>query len=249
MFASYQLGRTLGEAPSDAPKLSRSMKMRLAPARLDRSHVPFRPAMDHNDRIGNCTAVGVANSIRAQAALSGWQANIPTQRVIDLYSASAGYDPARPDTDRGAPEATVLAWQLANGFDTGTQTRYYGLWGSIDPQDLNHIRLTMAMLGGCYLGVALATADQTGDVWDTTTPGDHTPGSWGGHCLWAWDYTGTNDDDIVRLGTWGQFQPATWRWLRKYIEEGHGLTHPQMIGPTGKSPAGLDIDAMREECS
>jgi hypothetical protein len=42
-----------------------------APAVLDRRRFDLVPAMDDNDQIGDCTAVGLANHARGAAALNG----------------------------------------------------------------------------------------------------------------------------------------------------------------------------------
>ena len=247
MFRDMKLGRIGRPLPPGVPSLrEHAVAGMVAPARLLRDDVEYRPAMDGNDAVGDCTCAAVSNAIRAQAALRGYQVAIPTGRVLDLYRAVSGYDPARPATDTGAFEVDVLTYQVRHGFATGGQTPYVGLWANIGPGDLNLVRLAMAQLGSVYLGIDLALADQQGDVWDTGMPasyGDPTPGSWGSHAVLGWAYSGLEDTDLVQMVTWGRLQPATWRWFRSRVTEAHALFHPQMEGDL----TGIDLDALRGE--
>lgn len=222
------------------------------PPKLVRSHIDFTPSLDANDCLGDCTAVGIANCARGMAALNGFGIDIPTAKVVDFYSASTGYDPADPSTDVGGVELDVLAYQLRNGFDHGGQTELVGTFATFDPADRALMANAMAKCGAVYLGVNLAEADQDmGRTWDTTTPGDQTPGSYspagGGHCLFGWDYTGLGDDDIVRVGTWGQWQPTTWRWIKDRTEESHVILWRQLMKASGQNFAGLDYDRLRAD--
>ena len=226
-----------------------------APYILDRSNnTHFRPGLDGNDRIGNCTAVGLANAARASAAIHGdFILNIDPSAATAFYSNSCGYVPGNPATDMGGVEANVLAYQAMYGFDGGPalQVPLVADFFTWDPADLNATRTVAYLFGSAYLGVALAQVDQyvfdVGDVWDTDITGtasDQTVGSLGGHCVLAWDWTGTNDDDLVCLITWGAFQHATWRWVKSRCQESHALLFRQLSGP---HPGGFDYDRLRAD--
>lgn len=245
----------LGRLPANpaaiarAPQLAGHMRAVLPPPRLDRSHVEFTPALDRNNELGDCTAVGLANCARAGAELNGFEIAISTEQVVGFYSASTGYDPAQPSTDQGAVELDVLGYQRARGFDIGGQAPLVGDFATFDPADRALFAVAMARIGAVYLGVNLAGADMDiSRTWDTTTSGDQTPGSYspegGGHCLIAWDYTGLADTDIVRLGTWGMWQSCTWRWLRARAEEAHVVIWRQLMRVDGRNFFGLDYDGL-----
>ncbi|CAP57495.1 hypothetical protein [Gluconacetobacter diazotrophicus] len=220
------------------------MMARQSPPRLIRDHIDPAPLMLGNDVLGDCTAAGIGNHIRATAALAGYQVAVRAEDAEAFYTASTGYVPGDPSTDQGGVEVDVLTHAARNGYALADQT-LYPVWGSADPEDLNGLRNIMAGLGAAYLGVQLALADQPEDgVWDTTTPGDQTPGSWGGHCLLAWAYDGTAEDSLVSLLTWGGIRKATWRWVRSRIMECHGLAWRQLMPAGGLAPAGEDWDAL-----
>jgi hypothetical protein len=204
--------------------------------------------MDRNDELGDCTAVGYANAARGMALLNGFGIDIPTDDVVSFYSDSTGYNPSDASTDQGAVELDVLAHQLKAGFarTSGDRTPLVADFATFDPADRATFASTLARIGPVYLGVNLASADlDTSLTWDTTTPGDQTPGSWGGHALIAWDYTGLGDGDTVRLATWGTLQPCTWRWLASRCEEAHVLIWRQLMKSTRLNFAGLDYDGLR----
>ena len=248
MLETLRLGCMVREAPVGTPQLLGALRVEMAPAALSRGHVAFAPAMDGNDTLSDCTAAGLANAIRAQAAIAGVQVGLATADVVRFYSASTGYDPNNPATDSGGYETDVLSYQLAHGFAASAQVPWVGLWGTIDPRDLNGVRLAMTHMGCAYLGVELALADQGGGRWDTTTAGDQTPGSWGGHCLLAWAYDGIEPDSTVWLATWGRLVPATWRWVASRCMEAHGVAHRQLLGPDGRNGVGVDWDRLAAEC-
>lgn len=226
---------------------------RTAPQRLRRERIDPAPLMLGNDVLGDCTAAGIGNHIRATAALAGYQVAVYTDDAVRFYARSTGYVPDNPLTDQGGAEVDVLSTALRAGYALADQT-LFPLWGSVDTGDLNGIRNITAGLSAAYLGVRLARADMWEDatgslapVWDTVTPashGDPTPGSAGGHCLLLWDYDGTGDTDPITLLTWGSLQRATWRWLRSRLMEAHGLAWRQLLPGGILAPTGQDWDAL-----
>lgn len=98
-----KLGCRPAERRAGQPRLSGlRMMARKAPARLVRDHIDPAPLLLGNDRVGDCTSVGLGNHIRATAALAGFQVAVTEQDALHFYSLSTGYDPARPITDQGS---------------------------------------------------------------------------------------------------------------------------------------------------
>ena len=247
MFSRYKLGKQAAHLPIGMPTLARhSIATMTPPVSVDRSHVGmFQPQMDANDSVGDCTAVAVANAVRAQAALQGYQVPISTTEVLRLYSSVTGYTPVKPASDTGAIETDMLAYQAKHGLCAGQE--YVGLWANIPHDDMNGIRNVIARLGVVYIGLMLAEADQVGGgVWQLGTPasyGSDVPGSWGGHAALLWEY----DAHTVGIVTWGRVQAATWEWLASRMDEAHVLAHPQLIGALGLNSAGIDFVQLAED--
>jgi|GEM_PF-1237056 len=239
----FRLGALPAVVRETQPRLS-SLRMmtRAAPPVVSRAGVDPGALMLGNDVLGDCTAAGLGNHIRATAALAGYQVEVRDLDAIRFYAQSTGYVVGKPSTDQGGVESDVLAYVARNGFALRQQV-LYPVWGTVDAGDMNGVRTVMASIGPAYLGVNLALADQQDGVWDTTTPGDQTPGSWGGHCLLGWAYDGTGDEDLVSLITWGGVRQATWRWMRSRIMECHGIAWRQLM-PAGGLMSGEDWDAL-----
>ncbi|GBR09555.1 hypothetical protein [Gluconobacter frateurii] len=244
--------RCLGGAPARLdprmPLLSQTSKRvmaKRAPERLPRTGINPAPLLLGNDRLGNCSAVGVGNSIRATAALNGFQVSVREADAVAFYSASTGYVPGDEATDLGGDELSVLTHASRQGFSLASQT-LFPVFGTADFEDLNAVRNVIAGMDCSYAGFALAKADQAAGVWDTQTAGDQTPASWGYHCglIWSWD--GTADDDLVTILTWGMEQKATWRWVRSRLTEAHGLLWRQLLPPAKVQDWGTLIEANQE---
>jgi hypothetical protein len=78
MFHNMKLGRLHKDVPANAPTLrAHAITGMTAPPKLDRSHITYQPIMGGNDTCGDCTWNGVANAIKAQAALGGFDVAIP----------------------------------------------------------------------------------------------------------------------------------------------------------------------------
>lgn len=253
-------GRALGCLPAKVlprqPRLAGlRMMARRAPAALDRAHIDPGALVLGNDTLGDCTAAGLLNHMRAVAALGGYQVRADTDDAIRFYAESTGYRPGQLATDLGGVEVDVLAYAARIGVQLESGD-YFPLWGSADPQDRNALALVMAGMGAVYLGVQLAQSDMNQIeatngacvlVPNNSAYGDTTPGSGGGHCLLGWSYTGLADGDMLGLLTWGAIQRATWGWLQSRIMEAHGLVWPQLTLASGFYPTGPDLDALRAQ--
>jgi hypothetical protein len=107
----------------------------------------------------------------------------------------------------------------------------------------------MARLGVGYWGVTLLERDmEMPPLWDVQ-PGRDDGAVVGGHALIAWDYTSLADNGVVRLGTWGEWQPATWAWVSARLNEAHGVVWRQLVRADGTFYAGLTTDGLVAEMS
>ena len=252
-FRHFKLGRLDKPVPRLSPKLDghKLMATKAPPDLNYRKEIVFQPQMFGNSVAGDCTCAAVANSILGQCALEKLPAPaISDNDVLGLYSAvtQTSEPPGYPTVDSGAFEVDVLKYQAQHGFRPGgRQEEFVGLYGTVEPENVNAMRLLMAHTGLAYIALNLAIADQQSGVWDTATPasfGDPTPGSWGGHAVVAWLYEGEEPGDLVWIATWGTLQRATWRWMRSRMDETHALFHPQLVGPDGRNFAGINRDQL-----
>lgn len=237
-----------------APSIeSHTLAARKAPDKVDRSQIDFTPGLYDNDIYPNCTAVTTANHADAIAHLGGFGLRIDPRHVLTFFSQCTRL-PDDPNVLIGCDGALlidVMNQQGTKGFQIGSQ-ELVGAWGSVIPDNRNMLALSISELGVGHWGVNLAEADQNMEVWDTQSPssaGDPTPGSWGGHDLFGWDYTGLSDTDTVRLGTWGGWKRATWRWIQSRLDEAYVIAWRQLKPTTGNYWNGLDYDRLAAECA
>ncbi|MFS3135847.1 hypothetical protein ACLRDC_10780 [Gluconacetobacter sacchari] len=87
------------------------MTARRAPERLVRAAIDPAPLMLGNDRLGNCTAAGLGNHIRATAALAGYQVAVRKAEPL-----CAGVDGCRADGGTGVAGAGASEADATGGW-------------------------------------------------------------------------------------------------------------------------------------
>lgn len=218
------------------------------PAVMDRSKVSYVPQLYQNDVYPDCTAVGLANAARGIAALNHVPLGVAPIAVPEFYAGSIGIadTPQAIEASDGAVLADVLAYQAAHGFNTGMDV-LKAKFGRVNLSvtDLAH---SIGRFGVGYWGVTLRDRDMqtVGQTWDVQDGRDDGPVV-GGHCVIAFDYTGLADEATVRIGTWGQWQPATWGWVKARLDEAYGLVWPQLARHDGTNFCNMTCDIMLRE--
>lgn len=195
--------------------------------------------MMHNDVLGDCTAAGIGHAFQI------WTNDVrrewtPTdEQIVAFYSATTGYSPSDPSTDRGGIEADVLAYLLKHGFFG----HHIGAYCSIDVKNTSHVQQAAALMGPLYIGVSLPVSAQSQDVWDipaSGVAGDGAPGSWGGHCVIITGY----DAHGLTCITWGAPKRLTWAFWNAYVDEAHAVLAAAWIGNNGAAPSGFDYNGL-----
>lgn len=198
--------------------------------------------MMRNDELGDCTAASVAHIILAHTAWTQPAApvRLTDDQVVDLYSATSGYRPSNPATDRGAVELDVLNYWRQEGV-AGHKINAYAAVSLDNPLLL---RAAIWLFGAVYAGVdlPLRAQDQTGpwflDDWKLT--GQAKPGSWGGHAVPLIGY----DTRAFNCITWGQPQWMTEDWWLAYGSEAYAVVSPDWAPPAGVAPNHLNINQL-----
>lgn len=190
-----------------------------------------------NNQIGSCTAAGSLHYLMARTAGAG-KIVVPTDiDAMTIYKATGGYVPGRPDTDRGADQATVCEYLRTTGVLGHKSDGHVPIvFGHVGDDQIARIKWATQIFGGVRLGVNLpASADDQfyrGDPWDLG--GDQT--LTGGHDLLATHY----DEEYLYVVTWGRgYVPLTWAWVREFLEEAHVEAYPDAVRPAGTTPAGF----------
>lgn len=194
-----------------------------------------------NDLEGDCVFAGGGHAVQTWTAAQGVDRTPPDYQVQYYYEQWAGYDPARPSTDQGYIEIDFL-----------NNWRKFGYCGAIldgyaDPdwRNIEHIKLSIALFGGVYIGVQLpqSAMDQfsAGQPWTMT--GDTRVV--GGHALWAPAY----DQEWIYPITWGKKQPMAWDCLASWADEAHTLRSPLFLNAQGEAASRIDLKAWDADLS
>ena len=239
---NFKLGKLAPQHDPRVPHLSKHMKMMQPAPAVDWTKPVKAFSMLANDRAGDCTAVGCLNLLRTWYANNGFDYEPTDNDALSLYSATSDY----PKEDNGAVEATVLKYWSQHGIQTpfGTDRIAYA---ALNHLDLNELKLSIQLFGGCYLGVALPLTAQTQDeIWDVVPEASDeiaAPGTWGGHCVVALAY----DPDYVIVATWGKLLKVTPAFLQKYLDESWSVISNDWLANSGISPSGLNMAGLRAD--
>ncbi len=197
--------------------------------------------MYQNDEIGDCTCAAMAHQIHAWTRASGSELVLPEDIVIGAYAAVGGYNSSDPTTDNGAVELDVLKWWRSTGIGGHKISAFF----AVDPTNIAHFRMSVAHLGGCYIGLALPkTAQGQETTWSVapTASAATKPGSWGGHAVVVLGY---NEGGVIFV-SWGKVMRMTWDFFAKYVDEAWAVLSIDFL-KDGKSPDGLDITTLHAD--
>ncbi len=195
-----------------------------------------------NDKLGDCTCAAMGHITQAWTANAGpKEVTVSDQAVLAAYEAVSGYDPQRPDTDRGAVELDVLKYWRK----TGVGGHKIDAFVALEPRNHTHVQAAVELFGGAYIGLALPVSAQRQHVWSVPPGGANgigAPGSWGGHAVVVEAY----DAHGLTCITWGQKKRMTWSFWDAYCDEAYA---PLSQLWAGKKPApnGFDLAALRAD--
>jgi hypothetical protein len=203
-------------------------------------------AMYLNDREGDCTIAGAANTLRVN---SNGSQRITDQDVQTGYvhvtgREGAAFNPATGQNDNGCVEVDVLDYWVHTGIGGDKLLGHAG----IDVANTDEMRAVLYLFGSIYPGWALSTDQQTQPIWK---PGRAAAGSWGGHCAPIYDwYThipaglkiGSTPipaalGQVIVMGTWGAYKAASEPFLPFACDEAHGLITDAWIARNKGNPA------------
>jgi hypothetical protein len=196
-----------------------------------------------NDKIGDCTCAAAAHLIQDWTSNDGQLVTLSDDDVLAAYEAVSGYDPKSGKHDDGAVEIDVLNYWRKNGIGEHKFDAYVAL----EPRNHEHIRDSIHLFGGCYIGLALPVSAQRQRTWTVPpggTSGPGAPGSWGGHAVVLVAYNPRR----VTCITWGQEKQMTWGFLDAYCDEAYALLSvDDWLHGDKQAPNGLDLATLRTD--
>ncbi len=167
-----------------------------------------------NDKYGDCVFVALMNC-QTRSELFEQKIIIPvtTKWVVSQYLKLSGGE------DNGlVPLDTVKVWQK-KGFTLNG--RIFKCFSYADAKvDPNYIKAVTSLIGDAWCGFDLPenydVELKAGKPWtDTSMPArdDY------GHMMAVGKY----DKDWCYLKTWGQYQPASWPWAKKFMKQHYAI--------------------------
>lgn len=245
-------GRFLGKkAPRIDPRTLKLVKyltstLPAPPDSVDWSSKITNWGMMLNDTLGNCTIAGCGHAVQGWSAANGDEITLADWVILHYYEAWDGYVLNDPSTDQGGVEVDVLNSWRKYGFGLRkNKLGSDGLYAYVDPDPGNktHIKQSISIFGGVYIGISLPITAQTQTIWDVVgnpdTDPNSAPGSWGGHCVWVLGY----DSQYLTFVTWGSIMKMTWAFWAAYCDESHTLISTDWI-KSGKAPNGFDLTTL-----
>jgi hypothetical protein len=194
-----------------------------------------------NDQVGDCTCAAAAHLIQEWTTFAGTPFTPSTAQVLRAYEQVAGFRPNDPSTDRGATLLEVLKYW----HSTGIAGRTVGAYAQLEPGNTQHVKDTVFLFGGAYIGLDLPLSCQQQRVWSVGAgPASETaPGTWGGHCV---PIVGYDAQGLVCV-TWGELKRMTWPFFEKYCDEAWAVLSTDWFIGDGKSVSGFDLDALKAD--
>jgi hypothetical protein len=195
-----------------------------------------------NDRLGDCTCASAGHLLEV------WTANASTEfipndaDIIAAYSAVSGYDPQTGENDNGAYCLDVLNYWRNSGI-AGRKIEAYA---ALEPHNHMHVKASIFLFGGVYIGLALPISAQTQQVWSVPSGGpvgQGAPGSWGGHCVNVVSF----DAHYLRVATWGGTKLMTWSFWGQYCDESYAVLSKDFIEANGAAPNAIDWSALQQD--
>lgn len=193
-----------------------------------------------NDTVGDCVIADLGHRTMLWTAEGSTMTPFSAANTIKDYSAITGYNPDDPNSDQGTEFITALEYNQKTGMLDGAGARHkIGPYVSIDQTNMTLIKQVASIFGIVDTGIQFPDSAMTqfnaGKPWDVVSGAKIE----GGHGIPIVAY----DSNYLYCVTWGQLQPMTYAFAKKYIDE-TWLAFSTEFLKAGVSPDGLDINAL-----
>ncbi len=239
---NYKMGRLPKKLDPNTLQLATFIKATLPRPKDDCSW--YRETMKFpmylNDQIGCCTISGAGHMRGLWTSLAWGDETILQDSLIEsTYETFSGYDPKTGARDNGCAMLDICKGWTSQGI-LGSQALGFV---SVDPSNLDHLKLGLDWFGGLYFGFDMPQSIQDQDfptVWkpaNSSLTGNAKPGSLGGHCV---NGVGYYSDGWWNVVSWGEVVRVSADFMAAYLDEAYAILSPDWIMPQFKAPSGLE---------
>jgi hypothetical protein len=176
---------------------------------------------------GDCALADPGHGITLASKLAGLPSPVTAAGVLAAYSELTGFDPAKPETDRGAYMLDVMKYW-----------RNVGICGVKIEAFVNvaveHIDAAVALFGGVHLGFRLPSSINGQDIWDDVGDSNII----GGHAVFQFAHS----PGMGVVNTWGLRQAFTPAFRARYCDEAYAV-----LLADRPAPSGLDLARLRSD--
>jgi len=191
--------------------------------------VPAWPSLGNLD-VGCCTCTAIGHSIISCSANDGHPSMLKTSEVLAAYSKISGYDPTRPETDRGAYMLDAAKLYCSEGIGGHVGEAF----AEIDPDDIPTMMRALDIFGAIYCGLRLPLSAKHESIWADTSGA---AGGWGGHA----SILVRRSAHVWECITWARRQQMTHQFAAKFLDEAYVLVpRYDWTGPDDLSPSMCD---------
>lgn len=184
-----------------------------------------------NSKIGDCVLAGAANETALWMHEGGMDVTFTTEDVIAEYSTLTGFDPNRPETDKGTDVGEAAKYRRRVGIkDSKGRRQRIDAYAMLELGDFDKLKTAMWLLGGIGLGFrfpAYAMAQfQNGEPWSVQKWSFTRVKGWllgseiaGGHYVPAIGIAKSGNSGNIMTVSWGRVQEMTPAFFLKYADE------------------------------
>ncbi len=218
--------KRLGCLPHNAAVAAALPQIRIGAAPLLPRVVPpldWTPTPGDNETEPTCVPTAYINATRASMRyLGGGDIQVSDAEVLAQYARAIGRPAATPAelaaTDGCDPLSFLAMIQTDGWWTVGLQAPLVPTYGAITSLFTASMARVIGEVGAVMLAVTLYEADMEAQALGAPWTGLPTGGPVGGHMIAACSYSGLQDEDILKIATWGTWMPASWQWISSRIQ-------------------------------
>lgn len=242
----YKLGKLPARKDAVKFKLSSYEKTALPKPPLTFGHQglvnPWN--MYGNDKYGDCVWAGAGHETLLWNKEVGKLVNFTDANILASYTAVTGFNPKDPNTDQGTDMELAAKYRRQTGLkDKNGTVHKVGAYLAIETGDVDQIKQAVYLYSAVGIGIQFPGSAM--DQFNAGKPWDVVKGAKieGGHYVPVVGF----DQNYVYVVTWGELQPVTYAFIKKYMDEGIAYLSTEFISKTGKTLDGFDITALTND--